>query len=151
MGSDAPRAVMEYARRQLIEPRPAICRFATSVVGAALARGDGAQDITARLYESLANLVGSAGFDVLLARSLVLARRVHPFLAAVTVGPGGTLSGLGEASDPPSVEQGTVAIVSYFIELLAVLIGEDLTIHLVRDVWPEAWAAGSAPSENENE
>lgn len=135
----------------MIEPRPAIRRFAASVVGGAIRRGDAVQGITARLYASLANLVGPAGFDVLLARSLVLARRVHPFLAAVTTGPGGTVTGLAEAAEPASVEQGTVAIVAYFVELLAVLIGEDLTMHLVRNAWPEAGDTGSAPPEEEEE
>jgi hypothetical protein len=151
MHPDARRSGIEYPRAQLIEPRPAIRRFATFVVGAAFARGGGAQDVMVRLHESLVNLVGVAGFDVLLARSLVLARRVHPYLAAVTVGPGGRLPGLAEAADPASVEQGTVAIVAYFVELLAVLIGEDLTTHLVCDVWPEARVAGASPSEDENE
>jgi hypothetical protein len=122
----------------MIEPRPAIRRFVTSVVGAAIARGDDPLGITARLYESLANLVGPAGFDVLLARSIVLARRAHPILADVGTASGGMLSGLGAITDPVSVQQGVAAVVSYFVELLAVLIGEDLAMHLVRDVWPEA-------------
>jgi hypothetical protein len=135
----------------MIEPRPAIRRFATSVVGAAIARGDDAGDVTARLYASLANLVGPAGFDVLLARSLVLARRDHPFLANVGAGPGGALTGLAGAADRVSVEQGTAAIVSYFVELLAVLIGEDLAMRLARDVWPGAPESGAAPPDEEKE
>ncbi len=133
----------------MIEPRPAIRRFTTSVVVAAMARGDDPQGITARLHGKLVNLVGSAGFDVLLARALVLSRRAYPFLSGVVAGPGGTLTGLGSAADPASVEQGTVAIVAYFVELLAVLIGEDLAMRLVRDVWPEAWDASSALPEEE--
>ena len=135
----------------MIEPRPAIRRFVTSVVGAATARGDDPLGITARLYESLVNLVGPAGFDVLLARSIVLARRVHPILADVATASGGMLSGLGATTDPVSVQQGVAALVSYFVELLAVLIGEDLAMHLVRDVWPEAWKTDAAPQEREEE
>src|SRR5580704_15123278 len=76
-----------HGRERMIEPRVGIRQFATSVVRAAMARGDDAQGVTARLYESLANLVGPAGFDVLLARSLVLARRANPFLDNVVAGP----------------------------------------------------------------
>ena len=135
----------------MIEPRPAVRRFAASVVGAAIARGDDVQAITARLRESLSDLVGAAGFDVLLGRSLVLARRVHPFLAAVAPGADGALTGLDKGLDLASVEQGTVTIVSHFVELLAVLIGEDLALHLVRDVWPEARDMTSAPPKDEKE
>jgi hypothetical protein len=121
-----------------------------AVVHAELAHDDNAQRITVRLHESLAKLVGTGGFDVLLARSLVLARRTHPFLAGVVAGPGGTLTGFGEAaSDRVSVEAATVAIVSYFIELLVVLVGEDLAMRLLRDVWREASDSGSAPPEDE--
>jgi hypothetical protein len=125
----------------MIEPRVGIRQFATSVVRAAMARGDDAQGVTARLYESLANLVGPAGFDVLLARSLVLARRANPFLDNVVAGPRGTLTGLEEAAKSGPIEPGLVEVVSYFMELLAVLIGEDLAMHLARDAWPEGSGA----------
>ncbi len=131
----------------MIEPRPAFRRFAASVVALAIRRGEPADEITARLYASLANLVGPAGFDVLLARSIVLARPAHPLLTAVATGPGGTVRGLAEAADPVLVEQGTVAIVAYFVELLAVLIGEDLAMGLVRDAWPEVEDTGSVQPE----
>jgi len=92
-----------------------------------------------RLYQQLGKLVGSAGFDVLLARSLVLARRTNPALAGVTAGPGGTLAGLDDpARDGAELQQGAMSIVAHFIELLVVLIGEDLGMRLLRDVWPGA-------------
>ncbi len=135
----------------MIEPRPGIRRFVTSIVGSAIARGDDAGDITARLYGTLANLVGPAGFDVLLARSLVLARRDHPLLAAVGTGPGGVLTGLNGGEGPVAVQEATAAVVCYFVELLAVLIGEDLAMHLVRDAWPEAWDTVADPTDEEKE
>lgn len=135
----------------MIQPRAAARRFATSVVGAAIASGHDPQDVTTRLHGGLANLVGAAGVDVLLARSLVLALRTHPFLAAVVSGPGGTFAGLRGAADLASVEQGAATIVAYFVELLAALIGEDLALRLVRDACPEPSDAGSAPAKARKE
>ncbi len=130
---------------RMTEPRPSITRFVNAVVLDELARASGAsesdvaQRILMRLHDQLSNLIGRAGFDVLLARSLVLARRAHPVLAGITAGPGGTLVGIDEATrDGATLQVGATAIVAHFIELLVVLIGEDLAMSLVRDVWPAA-------------
>lgn len=98
-----------------------------------------AQRIAARLHEELARVIGSAGLDVLFRRSLVLARRAHPALAGVTAGPRGALAGLDDgARDRRALGEGATAVVAHFMELLVVLIGEDLAMRLVRDLWPEA-------------
>jgi len=112
-------------------------------VSAELALGaqdsDVAQRILARLRNGLEKLVGSAGFDVLLARSLVLAKRTHPALVDVTVGPDDKLSGLNAvARDGVGVDEGAMPIVAQFIELLVSLVGEDLGMRLIRDLWPGA-------------
>jgi hypothetical protein len=126
----------------MIEPRPSVTRFVQAVARAELARGDGAdaadvaQRILTRLHQSLVKLIGSAGFDVLIARSLVLARRAHPALAGVTVGPGGRLTGVDDTA--MALQEGAMSVVSHFMELLVVLIGEDLAMRLVRNVWPAA-------------
>ena len=92
-----------------------------------------------RLRQELGKLIGSAGFDVMLARSLVLARRTHPLLTGIMVVPGGTLTGFDQtARDPGALQESMAAVVSHFIELLVNLIGEDLAMRLVRDVWPAA-------------
>jgi hypothetical protein len=129
-----------------MQPDPAISRFVRSVLRAELARGGGArgpegtQRLFAQLHQGLAKLIGSAGVDVLLARAVVLARRDHPVLAEIALSPGGKLVGLdeGAAQNGIAVQEGAIAIVSHFIELLVTLIGEDLTMRLVGDVWPEA-------------
>lgn len=125
------------------EPRRAVARFVRVVASAELALGapdsDVAQRIMARLRSGLEKLMGSAGFDVLLARSLVLAKRTHPALADVTVGPDGQLAGLNTvARDGVGVDEGAMPIVAEFIELLVSLVGEDLGMRLVRDLWPGA-------------
>jgi len=129
----------------MIEPRPSVTRFVRAVVRAELARGGGAHDsvvaqrIMMRLHQELGKLIGPIGFDVLLARSIVLARRAHPVLAGITAGPGGALAGLDDAArDGIALQEGALAIVSHFTEFLVMLIGEDLAMRLVRDVWPAA-------------
>lgn len=129
----------------MITPRPSVERFVKAVVGAELAPGgrggEGAdthvaERILQRLHHALGKLVGPAGFDVLLARAIVLARRAHPSVGAITAGPGGTLTGL--ASDDNRQEEVATAIVAQLIELLATLIGEDLAMRLIGDLWPGA-------------
>ena len=100
---------------------------------------DVAQHVMRRLYQELAKLLGPAGFDALLRRSLVLARRAHPALAGVSVSSGGILVGLDNTPrEGAALQEGAIAIVAQFIELLVVLIGEDLGMLLVRDIWPLA-------------
>jgi hypothetical protein len=129
----------------MIEPRPSVARFVRAVVrnelsgGGGTERADVAVRITLRLHKELGNLIGPAGVDVLLARSVVLARRAHPILAGVTAGPRGTLAGLDDTALPGvELQEGAVAIVAHFIELLVTLIGEDLAMALVGAVWPAA-------------
>jgi hypothetical protein len=127
----------------MIEPRPSVARFVRALVrddlsgGGGVERSDVAARITMRLHKELGKLIGPAGVDVLLARSVVLARRAHPILAGITAGPGGTLAGLDDpALQGRELHEGAVAIVAHFIELLVTLIGEDLAMGLVGAVWP---------------
>ena len=127
----------------MIEPDPTVTRFVRGVVRAELARGGGAshaavaQRTVTQVHEALSKLIGPAGVDVLLARSLVLARRAHPVLAEITAGPHGALAGLDDAArDGSALEEATVAVLSHFVQLLILLIGEDLAMRLVREVWP---------------
>jgi hypothetical protein len=120
--------------------RLSIHRFAAAVVAAELA-GNDARDpshaalrIIAKLQTSLGMRVGRAGFEVVLSRSLVLARRESPLLEKVTAA-GSSLVGFS-ADDRDSAEREAVALLSHFIELVAVLMGEDLAVRLVHDVWP---------------
>ena len=122
------------------EPRSAIARFVRAVAEIERVDGGGADAevaarVVMRLHRELSNLIGPAGFDVLLARSLVLARRTRPALAEVKAGPAGALTGLDGSRDA-ALGEGAIALVAYFIDLLATLIGEDLAIALVRKVWP---------------
>jgi hypothetical protein len=130
------------------EPRTSVVRFVRAAAGAELARfagtldaqdSDAAQLVMKRLYQELAKLLGPAGFNALLARSLVLARLTHPALAGVSVASEGLLVGLRDSPDERVAQQsGALAVVAHFIELLVVLVGEDLAMVLMRDIWPMA-------------
>jgi len=126
-----------------MEPRPFVVGLVRTIVRVEVAGGgareaDVAQHILPRLHQAFAMLIGPGGFDVLLARTIVLARRAHPILVGVGAGPAGTLTRLDDvARDEVAFEEGVMAIVTQFMELLVALIGEDLALRLVRNAWPE--------------
>lgn len=107
-----------------------------------------------RLHERLDPLIGTGGFRALLARALHLATKDFPWLDAVRVEehPSCELKGLREAvkgSDAAAVNGALVLVLANIIWLLVTFIGEDITLGLVRDVWPEmeTGAAVSASKE----
>src|ERR1700733_12828715 len=118
-------------------PRPSVVRFVRTIPPGERARNpgsldsDAAQRIVRQFHEKLVKLIGPSGFDTLLARSIVLARRGHPILAGDVAGPEGSLAGLDAAHGGSALQEGAVAIVSNFMELLVALISEDLAIRLV--------------------
>jgi hypothetical protein len=130
-------------------PRASALRFAATVFDRERALLDETPVATGNriakaLHERTGKVVGSGGFDVLFARALVLARRRHPILASVSAAPGGALSDSADKSDAAAMQPAIVAVFATFVELLSVLIGEDLTLRLVRDAWPET--SGIEPS-----
>jgi hypothetical protein len=139
----------------MVVPRPSVARFVNEVVRAELVRGgahsDVVQRIVLRLHQELSKLIGPAGFDVLLARALVLAQRAHPSLTGVTTGSSGTLAGLDHPArgDGGQAEAAT-AIVSEFVELLVTLVGEDLAMRLVRDSLPAGNEENAKTGNEEN-
>jgi len=87
----------------------------------------------------LVALVGSTGFAALLSRALVLARADVVWLRAVDVNAHGSMEGPDELEGqmaPEKITEGRVALLSRLLGLLMALIGENLTMQLIRDVWP---------------
>jgi hypothetical protein len=92
-----------------------------------------------RLRPHLVTLMGSLGFRALLSRALVLTNTEVPWLRAVHVKTDGSLEGLNELKahvGPEDFFKGSVVLLAQFLELLVTLIGEDLTLRLVGEIWP---------------
>ena len=93
-----------------------------------------------KLRPHLATLMGNRGFRALLSRSLALAGAEVPWLRALHVKEDGFLGGLDELKahlEPKSLFEGWVVLLAQLLGLLTSFIGENLTLHLVREVWPK--------------
>jgi len=95
--------------------------------------------VAEKLRPHLVTLMGSGGFRALLSRSLALANAEVPSLRAVEVNPDGSLGGLEELQahlDPNKLSEGRVVLLAQLLGLLVAFIGEDLTLRLVLEAWP---------------
>ena len=92
-----------------------------------------------KLGPQLATLMGRGGCHALLSRALALSRQDVEWLRSVLVTEAGSL---GIADDVPDnvdakeLTTGSVALVAELLGLLCAFIGDNLTLRLVRDVWP---------------
>jgi len=97
-------------------------------------------DVCEKLRPQLAALMGNVGFQALLTRSLVLARTEIIWLRAVQVRADGSLQGVEEQRvrlAPVEFLEGRVVLVARLLGLLGTFIGENLTLRLVREAWPD--------------
>jgi len=93
-----------------------------------------------KLRPRLVTLMGSGGYRALLSRALTLAKDEIPWLAAVRVKADGSLEGLDEFKaqvDPKEFAEDSVVLLAQLLGLLEAFIGENLTVRLVREVWPK--------------
>jgi hypothetical protein len=92
-----------------------------------------------KLRPYLATLAGKAGFQALLSRALAVASAEVSCLRGVQAEADGTLSGWGKRpqSNPEEDADGSVLLVAELLSLLVAFIGEDLTLRLVSQAWPE--------------
>ena len=95
-----------------------------------------------RLLGHLEMLLGKAGAVALWQRSITLTRRQQPGLVEALWGAGdppvtelrtGTTS-----ADPVVLQQACVAVLATFVNLIVSFIGEDLTVQVLCEVWPDA-------------
>jgi hypothetical protein len=105
---------------------------------------DAVAQVIEKLRLRLVRLMGVDGFRSLLSRALTLAKTAVPSLQSVQVRANGTLDGfneiaplLKEAGSEGAKQAGTI-LVACMLELLATFIGEQITLNLVRDEWPNA-------------
>ncbi|MEI7819481.1 MAG: hypothetical protein WCK55_01085 [Verrucomicrobiota bacterium] len=73
-------------------------------------------------------------------RALSLASTEDPSLRPVRVKADGSLEGLEELQaqgNPAEIAEGSVELVAQLLGLLVAFIGENLTLQMVREVWPK--------------
>jgi hypothetical protein len=82
--------------------------------------------------------MGATGFRALLTRALSMAQEEAPWLRVMQVKLDGSFEILDELATQDSGEsaEGGLALVANFVGLLVAFIGEDLTLRLIREVWP---------------
>jgi hypothetical protein len=93
-----------------------------------------------KLRPQLATLMGNVGFHALLSRALAMANAEVAWLRAVHVKADGSLEGLDELEAqvyPEEIFEGKVVLLAQLLGVLVVLIGENLTLRIVREVWPK--------------
>jgi hypothetical protein len=95
-----------------------------------------------KLGPGLSRLATPRGSQALLSRALRVARAPFPFLEGVRAGaaPDTYLQGLSERIvevDAAEVANGLQALLGVLLDLVVGLIGEDLTIGVVRGAWPD--------------
>lgn len=106
----------------------------------ASSEGTAACVVCEKLRAPLSMLMGTGGFRALLARALAVAAGKVGWLKAVHVKPDGTLEGFTELQAkvaPKEFAEGGVILVGQLIGLLVAFIGEELTLRMLRDVWPK--------------
>ncbi|HEX7049494.1 MAG TPA: hypothetical protein VF188_04725 [Longimicrobiales bacterium] len=129
-------------------PTEAIRSLARRLLAHEIAAGPSVEDVVAgadvvlrKLSAHLVPLIGPAGFQVLLARALHLARQDFPLLEDVRSGeapnaPIEGLDGLARGSDPDELRDAVTAVLADFFGLLAHFIGDVLTVRIVSRAWP---------------
>lgn len=113
---------------------------------------DAAVSAWAELRTYLVKLVGIHGYNALGDRAIALAKRENGWIGSMRINPDGSWEGLAESvpQDPASAFEGFVTLMTQFLGLLNTLIGEALTLRLVKEVWPQAQME-QAPSDVEEE
>lgn len=121
----------ESARRQIIEN--ALSHQPEAVV-----------QTTIRLWELLAPeliaIIGQGGFTPLYARSIRLVCKQHAWLAQHVVRPSDKerftelRTGL-QAQDPAQAHLASLELFTIFLDVLASLVGDELTTHLLHSAW----------------
>lgn len=103
-----------------------------------------------KLRPLLSTLAGAAGYRSLLTRALVLARARVPWLAEITPTADGALGHIDDLEtrlDADEFARGGSALVDELLGLLTTLIGESLTLRLVRNVWPDVDSPSESPKD----
>ena len=105
-----------------------------------------------KLRDPLSTLAGIAGYKSLLSRALTLAKAEVHGLDVYRVNAAGHLEvpeGVELQQGSDEATSGEIILVAQLLGLLLAFIGINLTLHLVRDVWPNAPFNGTASGAEE--
>lgn len=99
-----------------------------------------------KMHPSLSRLAGSISYRALLSRALALAKPRAKTLDALRFEADGRLvfdpeDPAAEFLNPDTVRQDAIILITAFLSLLILLIGEVLTVRIIRQVWPEVKTA----------
>jgi hypothetical protein len=105
------------------------------------------------LGRHLSRLIGAEGYRALVARALYVAADEFPLLSSVrpAISPPGRMVGLRSSwlrTSAVEVHGAVAATLAALLWLLEQFVGEDLTLHILREVWPrfsERGARETAP------
>jgi len=116
----------------------------TEVVGAEgpLAAPAAAERVFEKLSKRLAQLITLVGSDALLARAVHLSRAEFPFLDGAQTTPSADeltlrLRESAEGVESSQAAEAFEAVLAILIALLISFVGEDLSLRVLREVWPE--------------
>ena len=116
---------------------------------------DDAVDLWEQMAAQIVSIVGEGGFNSLYARSVFLTRTTFPWLAAGALSPqaderfAGLKTSL-EGQTPAEASAANSLLLLTFTDILAALIGEQLTTRILRSAWGDD-ASDRAGKEFENE
>jgi len=133
MPNSVPPRLKGFARRLVVHE--------TAATKSAGAQKSAAFRVCEKLRQPLSRLSGVAGFRSLLSRALALTNDEARWMKAIQVKADGSLEGLEEAQAQLSeteIAEGEVVLIAQLIGLLVTFIGEELTLRLVQESWPDA-------------
>lgn len=99
-----------------------------------------AEPVCQGLQEKLITLIGSDGCRVLISRAWVLTRREFPALNPIETNGNCHLQGQDKSLQGLDAEQAAevqVVMLANLLWLLMIFIGEDLSMHLMYELWPD--------------
>ena len=129
--SGASLKMRNFAKRLIVFERRAGTAFETNLPPAF--------QVCEKLRANLGTFMGVTGFRELLSCALPRAQAEIPWLREVHLKVDGSLEGAQELSakrNPDQLFEGGVVLVAQLLGLLAAIIGETLTLSIVREVWP---------------
>jgi hypothetical protein len=112
-----------------------------------------AYDVCEKLRPHLSTLMGKGGYRALVLRSLALANAESDGLGQISVRDDGTMDGWTAASgksDTAPTAEASGLLLAHLLGLLVAFIGENLTLRMLRQIWPQVSATDADLDQGES-